>query len=81
MFTKCFLIISMKKLSFIQLNRASEIIGNISVAWFSGGIIVPLFIPNINWIEYTTYFVVSLVMSIALFVISLNIIEKRVKKI
>ncbi len=69
----------MKKFSFAQLNRASEIIGNISVAWFSGGIIVPLFVNNINLIEYITYSVVSLIVSFSFFIISLKIIEKNIK--
>lgn len=71
----------MEKLSFVQQNRASEIIGNISVAWFSAGVIAPLFTRNLNSIEYTTFFIVSLAMSGSFFVISLNIIENNNKRI
>ena len=67
----------MKKLSFEQSNRASEIIGNISVAWFSGGIIAPLIINSFSFIEFAYIFLVSLFMSIFFFILSLEIIRKN----
>ena len=66
----------MKKFSFAQLNRASEIIGNISVAWFSGGVITPLIASSLNVIMFLTFFVLSLIMSVSFFALSLKIIEK-----
>jgi hypothetical protein len=69
----------MKKLSFAQLNRASEIIGNTSVAWFSGGIITPLIARSFNSIEFLIFFIVSLFMSGMFFIISLEIIKKKIK--
>lgn len=69
----------MKKLSFRELNRASEIIGNISVAWFSGGVITPLIARSFRSIEFIIFFVVSLLMSGMFFIISLEIIKKKIK--
>ena len=71
----------MGKLSFVQLSRASEIIGNISVAWFSGGVIAPLIVRPLNIIEFLIFFVVSLIMSGSFFILSLKIIEKNKKRI
>ena len=71
----------MKKLSFAQLNRSSEIIGNISVAWFSGGIITPLIARSLDIIMFVIFFVVSLILSGSFFIISLKIIEKNKKRI
>jgi len=67
----------MKKFSFRQLNRASEIIGNISVAWFSGGVIAPLITKSFNFIEYAYIFLVSLFVSMFFFFLSLEIIRKK----
>ncbi|EKE15299.1 MAG: hypothetical protein ACD_12C00086G0010 [uncultured bacterium] len=67
----------MTRFSFKQLNRASEIIGNISVAWFSGGIIAPLIARSFNFIEYIYIFLVSLFVSIFCFFLSLEIIRKN----
>lgn len=69
----------MNKLSLAQLNRASEIIGNVSVAWFSGGIIMPLIARSMNFIEFLFYFIVSLFMSGVFFIVSLEIIRKPKK--
>ncbi|PIQ72672.1 hypothetical protein COY13_03985 [Candidatus Roizmanbacteria bacterium CG_4_10_14_0_2_um_filter_36_35] len=69
----------MHKLSSTQLNRVSEITGNISVAWFSGGIITPLIARSVSLIEFLFYFIVSLFMSGAFFVVSLEIIKKQKK--
>ena len=69
----------MNKFSSRQLNRASEIIGNISVAWFSGGIIAPIFSRSLKLIEFITFIVVSLIVSGIFFSISLEIIKKKNK--
>lgn len=71
----------MKKFSFAQLNRASEIIGNISVAWFSGGVIAPIISHSFRLIEFITFFIVSLIMSGIFFNFSLEIIKKKTIKI
>ena len=67
----------MNKFSSRQLNRASEIIGNISVAWFSGGVIAPLITKSFNIIEYAYIFLVSLFVSMFFFFLSLEIIRKK----
>ena len=67
----------MNKFSFRQLNRASEIIGNISVAWFSSGVISTLITRSFNFIEFVYIFLVSLFMSMFFFILSLEIIRKN----
>ncbi len=51
------------KLSLSQLDRISEIFGNISVVWFSAGIISPIFSPPQIVFDFAYRFLVSLVMS------------------
>ena len=63
------------KLSDEQLNRASEILGNIAVAWFSAGVISPLFVQAQN-IDLYIAFVISIILSILFFVISLDLIKE-----
>lgn len=46
-----------------QLNRASEILGNLSVAWFTVGVISPLFIRPKEIIDLLTNLVVGLTMA------------------
>lgn len=67
----------MKKLSFVQLNRSSEIFGNISVAWFSGGIVGTIFSHSFELIEFVIFFVITLSMSVTFFIISLEIIKRQ----
>ena len=63
------------KLSDEQLNRASEILGNIAVAWFSAGVISPLFVRTQN-IDLYFAFAISIILSILFFVISLDLIKE-----
>lgn len=67
----------MKKLSVKQLDRISEIFGNISVAWFSSGVIIPIITKQIDSLDFWLRLVLSLVMAGAFFVISLTILKKR----
>lgn len=69
----------MVRLSVGQLERASEILGNISVAWFSTGIISPLLTKPKNLLDVISTFVVSLLMALVFSVISL-VIAKGVKR-
>jgi hypothetical protein len=67
-----------KKLSIGQLKRISEILGNISVAWFSAGVIAPLFARSKNWREVMLTIFLSLSMATSFFVWSL-FLEGRTK--
>ncbi len=44
------------RLSKSQFSRISEVFGNISVAWFSAGVISPLFIPSQSVIDFIVRF-------------------------
>ena len=57
----------MRKLSSGQLKAASEITGNIAVAWFSAGVISPLFIRPGKLLEFFLFLLIGLAMA-ALFV-------------
>lgn len=46
-----------------QMMRISEIFGNLSIAWFTAGIISPLFIRSQSFIDFFLNFSVSLVIS------------------
>lgn len=50
----------MKKLSKGQLKAASEIFGNISVAWFTAGVISPLFIFQDNLLKHLLTFIAGI---------------------
>ena len=69
----------MARLSKGQLNRASEVMGNISVAWFTAGAITPLFAPPVILIDFTARFGVSLVLFGFFFSLSIKL-AKGVKK-
>lgn len=68
----------MKKLSVGQYERASEILGNITVAWFSAGAISPLFVKPAQWLEFIPLFILSLTMAGLFFIWSLSL-ARRVK--
>lgn len=63
------------RLSRIQLNRVSEVLGNASVAWFSAGIISPIFIRPQTIFDFLATFVVSLGMSGFFLILSLVAIK------
>ncbi|MBI5122663.1 hypothetical protein HZA75_02270 [Candidatus Roizmanbacteria bacterium] len=61
-----------------QLERTSEILGNVSVTWFSAGVITPLFIRPKNIIEFFTLLSVGLLMASLFYFGSIHLI-RRVK--
>lgn len=63
------------KLSLPQLDRVSEIFGNIAVVWFSAGIISPIFSPVQSTFDFAYRFLVSLVMSLVFIYLSLRAIK------
>lgn len=65
------------KLSQKQVDRASEIVGNIAVAWFSAGAISPIFVRPKSVFEFLISFGVSLVMTGFFFTISLYLIRSK----
>lgn len=67
------------KLSQPQLDRISEIFGNITVAWFSIGFIAPLFIKPVILFDLVISIVLSLLMSLLFLYLSLTTIKRRYK--
>ncbi len=65
------------KLSKGQLNRTSEVFGNISVAWFSAGVISPLFIPSQNVIDFIVRFCISLVLAVFFLLLSIYLLKEK----
>lgn len=63
----------MTRLSNEQRNRASEITGNISVAWFSAGAITPLFTTSFTTVDFVVRFGLSLLLFGIFFVLSLRL--------
>lgn len=64
------------RLSKGQLARISEILGNISVAWFSAGTISPLFTPPQTVFDFLIRLIVSLIMASVFLFLSLTIIKR-----
>lgn len=56
-----------------QLNRVSEIAGNVSVAWFTAGIISPLFTRQSSLENLLFTSGLSLAMTFVFFMISLDL--------
>jgi len=65
----------MRKPSVGQLKRTSEVLGNIAVAWFSAGVISPLFARPKNIIQFIFTFGISLVMAGIFFVLALELVK------
>ncbi len=65
----------MKGLNSEQLKRASAIIGSISVAWFSAGVVSPIIVQPENIYGFLFSFGVSLSLAAIFFVLSLQIIK------
>lgn len=63
------------KLSLPQLNRISEIFGNIAVVWFSAGVISPIFSPPQGMFDFAYRFLVSFIMSLVFIYLSLRAIK------
>lgn len=68
----------MRKLTAFQLERASEVLENVAVAWFTAVVISPFFIKPKNWLEVISFFVLGLIMAGLFFVWSL-ILAGRIK--
>lgn len=56
-----------------QLTRASEIFGNLSVAWFSAGVIAPFFTRPQSIVIFGLSFGVSMTMAVLSFIIALQL--------
>lgn len=46
-----------------EFRQAAEILGNVSVAWFTAGVIVPLFSPIISLTDFISRLVASLTLA------------------
>lgn len=68
-------IMKSRKFSSSQRDRISEIFGNISVAWFTAGVISPLFIHPANLFEFFIAFGISLFMFVVFLILSLIVIK------
>lgn len=64
-----------QRLSRGQLERASEILGNLAVAWFSAGIISPLFIYPKDILVFILNFGVSLIMATFFAIWSMRLVK------
>lgn len=64
-----------KKFSIRQLNRISEIFGNVSVAWFSVGVISSVVDPPSDLVDFLVRLGISLTMAVLFFYSSLKLIE------
>jgi hypothetical protein len=69
------MIIRRPKLTKPQYNRLSEIFDNIAVAWFSAGVISPLFIHSENLFAFIGTFGLSLVLAVAFLLFSLLLVR------
>jgi hypothetical protein len=67
------------KLNRDQRKQIAEILGNISVAWFTAGIISQLFFEWKNVFKNLSIFLFSFIMFIAFFIASLKIISLKTK--
>jgi len=65
----------MVKLRAGQFNRASEILGNVSVAWFSIGIISPVLTNFDSIIQTLGYILLSLIMSLLFVFLSMILVK------
>lgn len=63
------------KLSVGQPKAGSEILGNVSVAWFTGSVIAPFFLPKISSEEIASKIFVGLVLSAIFAIISLLLVK------
>lgn len=58
-----------------QLNRISEILGNLAVAWFSGGIISPLLSKSQDFIEIIKLVLFGLLMAVIFSIVSTALVK------
>lgn len=62
-----------------QRKQIAEIFGNISVAWFSGGIIAPFFFRNQTIQEFAINFIIGLFIGLFFVSMSLQYLKKKRK--
>lgn len=67
----------MRKLSKGQLVRASEIFGNLAVAWFSAGAISPVITKPSSLTDFLLTFVLSLIWGGIFFALALELAEDK----
>lgn len=67
----------MQKLSKGQLARASEVFGNISVAWFSAGAISPVLARPNSVIDFLLTFALSMIWGGIFFAIALELAKAK----
>ncbi len=63
------------KLSAGQEKAGSEILGNISVAWFTASAVAPFFLPRVNLEEMAARIFAGLVLSVIFAIISLLLVK------
>jgi len=64
-----------KKLSIGQSKAASEILGNIAVAWFTVGVISPIFIRPRSFFDFISNLMLGLIMTIFFSATCLNFVK------
>lgn len=65
----------MKKLSIGQLKAVSEISGNIAVAWFTAGVISPMFVRPKNPVDFLSNLMLGLTMTVLFTLLSLDLVR------
>ncbi|MDI6731553.1 MAG: hypothetical protein QME05_03090 [Candidatus Margulisbacteria bacterium] len=66
----------MEKLNPSQLKAFSEFMNMIAAAWFTSGVIAPLFAHPNSFIELLSYIVVGLLMTWATMFLSLSLVKE-----
>jgi hypothetical protein len=66
------------KLSKGQVIRESEILGNVSVAWFTAGIISPIFVHSQNAFDFFIPVSLSLAMTVAFAGFSIYLMKGKI---
>lgn len=61
------------KFSGKQQERLSEILGNISVAWFTAGVISPLFLTPLTVADLINRFIIPIAVSFIFVILSLKV--------
>lgn len=68
------------KLTSDQWKLGSEIIGNMSVAWFGTGVVAPLFVTNANPLRLVYTIFAGLLMSVVFFSLALFLVRKSARR-
>lgn len=67
----------MRKLSSTQRKQLAEILGNIAVAWFAGGIISPLFAHAVLG-EAILYVLIGLLLTVFFSAVSVTLVGRKI---